>query len=93
MSGKRLRLVFESVDYFAKVWLNDELLGEHEGYFNPFSFEITAKVRPGRRAPVSTLRKKTSASNSTRLARPSISRVSSPPVRITGRLIGSYFSR
>jgi len=47
MSGKRLRLVFESVDYFAKVWLNDELLGEHEGYFNPLSFEITAKVRPG----------------------------------------------
>jgi len=48
MSGKQLRLVFESVDYFAKVWLNGELLGEHEGYFNPFQFQITAKVKPGK---------------------------------------------
>jgi len=45
--GKNLRLNFEGVDYFAKVWLNGELLGEHEGYFNPFNFEITAKVKPG----------------------------------------------
>jgi beta-mannosidase len=48
VSGKRLRLVFESVDYFARVWLNGKLLGEHEGYFNPFMFDITDKVKPGR---------------------------------------------
>ena len=30
---------FEGVDYFAKVWLNGTLLGEHEGYADPFSFE------------------------------------------------------
>lgn len=47
-SGKSLRLVFEGVDYFAKVWLNGKLLGEHEGYFNPFSFDVTDKVRAGR---------------------------------------------
>ncbi len=34
-------LRFEGVDYFAKVWLNGELLGEHEGYAEPFSFEVT----------------------------------------------------
>ena len=48
MSGKHLRLVFESVDYFAKVWLNGELLGEHEGYFNPFSFDVTGRLQPGK---------------------------------------------
>ena len=46
--GKNLRLVFEGVDYFAKVWLNGELLGEHEGYFNPFAFNISQKIRPGK---------------------------------------------
>ena len=46
-AGKNLRLNFEGVDYFAKVWLNGELLGEHEGYFNPFNFDVTAKFKPG----------------------------------------------
>jgi len=46
-AGKRVRLQFEGVDYFAKVWLNGELLGEHEGYFNPFGWEVTARLQPG----------------------------------------------
>jgi beta-mannosidase len=46
-AGKRVRLVFEAVDYFAKVWVNGELLGEHEGYFNPFSFDVAARLKPG----------------------------------------------
>ncbi|MGE5586221.1 MAG: sugar-binding domain-containing protein [Bacillota bacterium] len=29
---------FSGVDYLAKVWLNGCLLGEHEGYFQPFEF-------------------------------------------------------
>lgn len=33
-------LRFEGVDYFAKVWLNGTLLGEHEGYADPFGFEV-----------------------------------------------------
>lgn len=32
-------LRFEEVDYFCKVWLNGEFVGEHEGYFAPFEFE------------------------------------------------------
>jgi beta-mannosidase len=42
-------LRFEGVDYYAKVWLNDALLGEHEGYFEPFEFEVgslLSKDRP-----------------------------------------------
>ena len=50
--GKNLRLVFEGVDYFAKVWVNGEALGEHEGYFNPFEFDITGKIRPGKNVVV-----------------------------------------
>jgi beta-mannosidase len=33
-------LRFEGVDYYAKVWLNEKLLGEHEGYSEPFEFEV-----------------------------------------------------
>ena len=39
-------LRFDAVDYFAKVWLNGDLLGEHEGYFAPFEFEIGERLRP-----------------------------------------------
>ena len=42
---KHATLRFEGVDYFAKVWLNGELLGEHEGYLEPFSFDVTERLR------------------------------------------------
>jgi len=32
-------LRFHGVDYFCKVWLNNQYLGGHEGYFSPFEFE------------------------------------------------------
>ena len=51
-TGKQLRLQFEGVDYFAKVWLNGRLLGEHEGYFNPFFFDVTGLVQPGKNVVV-----------------------------------------
>lgn len=41
---QRARLCFAAVDYFADVWLNDELLGHHEGYFAPFGFDVTDKL-------------------------------------------------
>ncbi|MFA5103562.1 MAG: glycoside hydrolase family 2 TIM barrel-domain containing protein [Candidatus Margulisiibacteriota bacterium] len=39
--GEDAILQFAGVDYFAKVWLNGKLLGEHEGYFQPFEFDVT----------------------------------------------------
>lgn len=38
---KLTRLVFSGVDYTADVWLNGQYLGFHEGYFQPFSFDVS----------------------------------------------------
>jgi beta-galactosidase/beta-glucuronidase len=40
-AGERLLLHFGAVDYHATVWLNDARLGEHEGGYSPFYFDIT----------------------------------------------------
>lgn len=37
-------LKFNGVDYFTDVWLNKKFLGSHEGYFQPFFFDITDYV-------------------------------------------------
>jgi beta-mannosidase len=42
---QRARLCFTAVDYFAEVWLNDERLGEHEGCFAPFGFDVTDRLK------------------------------------------------
>ena len=34
-------LKFSGIDYFADVWFNDTYLGKHEGYFQPFFFDIS----------------------------------------------------
>jgi beta-mannosidase len=47
-AGQSVRLVFEGVDYFTSVWLNGEKLGEHEGAYTSFSFNITSNARPGK---------------------------------------------
>jgi beta-glucuronidase len=44
-AGTRLFLHFGAVNYEAIVFLNGEKLGEHEGGFTPFCFEITGKVK------------------------------------------------
>ena len=38
---KRYFLYFEAADYHARVFFNGGLIGEHEGGFTPFAFEIT----------------------------------------------------
>ncbi|ACT49260.1 glycoside hydrolase family 2 protein [Methylovorus glucosotrophus] len=47
MRGKHAELKFEGVDYLADVWVNGQYLGHHEGYFQPFSFDITPHLRDG----------------------------------------------
>jgi beta-mannosidase len=43
--GKQAVLQFAGADYWAKVWLNDQFLGQHEGYFAPFEFEVGPLLR------------------------------------------------
>lgn len=42
-------LKFTNVDYYGKVWINGEFLGEHEGYSAPFSFDVKDKLILGKR--------------------------------------------
>lgn len=46
-SGRRSFLHFGAANYHARVWLDGEPLGEHEGGFTPFVFEITQRLRSG----------------------------------------------
>ena len=39
-------LSFEGIDYFAKVWLNGQLLGTHEGMFGGPEFEVRRLLKP-----------------------------------------------
>ncbi|UCE85779.1 MAG: beta-glucuronidase [Deltaproteobacteria bacterium] len=43
-AGARLFLHFGAANYEARVYLNGKKLGEHEGGFTPFAFEITDRV-------------------------------------------------
>jgi beta-mannosidase len=44
MKGRRIRLQFEATDYYADIWLNGKPLGRHEGYIDPFAFEVDDKL-------------------------------------------------
>ena len=39
-SGQTIRLQFDAVNYLTEVWLNDEVVGFHEGGFTPFEFRV-----------------------------------------------------
>jgi beta-galactosidase/beta-glucuronidase len=39
--------VFEGVDYFAEVSVNDRVAGRHEGYFQRSELDITRLLRAG----------------------------------------------
>jgi beta-glucuronidase len=43
----RVFAYFGAANYFTRVYLNGQLLGQHEGGFTPFNFEITDKIREG----------------------------------------------
>lgn len=43
--NSRIFLYFGAINYQAKVYLNGEFIGEHEGGFTPFNFEITNHIR------------------------------------------------
>lgn len=37
-----------AANYYAKVWINGKFIGEHEGGYLPFQFEVTEKVTFGK---------------------------------------------
>jgi hypothetical protein len=43
---KRILLHFGAVDWQAKVWLNGKELGQHEGGYDGFTFDITEALKP-----------------------------------------------
>jgi beta-galactosidase/beta-glucuronidase len=51
-SEQRTILHFGAVDYFARVWVNGQLVAEHEGGHTPFSADITGALKPDGRQTV-----------------------------------------
>ena len=49
LAGKRLKLIFDGVDYACNVWLNGQHLGANDGMFRRFSFDVAAIIQPGER--------------------------------------------
>ena len=47
--GQRVFLVIGAADWLTTAWLDGQKLGEHEGGYTPFEFELTPRVRPGTR--------------------------------------------
>ena len=52
-NGQRVLLHFGAVDYRARVWVNGQLVAEHEGGHTPFSADITHALADGERHVVS----------------------------------------
>ncbi len=46
-AGKRTLLHFGAVDFESAVWVNGALVGSHKGGSDPFSFDVSAYLKPG----------------------------------------------
>jgi beta-mannosidase len=44
---ERLQLVFQGLDTFTTIWLNNELIGEHANMFSEAIFDVTKRLRIG----------------------------------------------
>ncbi|MFA6473011.1 MAG: sugar-binding domain-containing protein, partial [Candidatus Latescibacterota bacterium] len=42
--GKKIRIRFHAVNYYAEVWINGKKAGIHEGGYTPFEFDISRYV-------------------------------------------------
>lgn len=45
--GKIMNLQFAAVNYLSQVWINDQVVGFHEGGYTPFSFRVDKLIKPG----------------------------------------------
>jgi beta-glucuronidase len=53
--GQRIVLRFDAATHRAVVWVDDEQVAEHEGGYTPFEADVTAHVRAGGVARVTTV--------------------------------------
>ncbi|MBI1789490.1 MAG: hypothetical protein HYR60_18295 [Acidobacteria bacterium] len=44
---RRIRLQFEATDYYADAYCNGHYLGRHEGYIDPYEYDVTDCVQAG----------------------------------------------
>jgi beta-glucuronidase len=47
-TSKKALLYFAGASYITKVWVNTNYVGEHEGGFTPFQFDITRFLKSGK---------------------------------------------
>lgn len=47
-NNKRVLLHFGAVDWKTEVWVNDIMVGEHTGGYDPFYFDITEAIQRGK---------------------------------------------
>jgi beta-galactosidase/beta-glucuronidase len=47
LERKRVILHFQAVDYIAKLWVNGTYVGQHQGGYAAFSFDITSYIQFG----------------------------------------------
>ena len=45
VDGQRVIASFEGCQYYAKIWINGNYIGDHEGSYGKFSFDLTDFVR------------------------------------------------
>jgi len=46
-SGKKAWMIFKGAGYITRVWLNGIFVGEHEGSYTQFKFDVTNVIRYG----------------------------------------------
>ncbi|MBS1871849.1 MAG: hypothetical protein JSU00_01455 [Acidobacteria bacterium] len=44
---RRLRLQFDATDYYADTYVNGEYVGRHEGYIDPYEYDVTGRLHTG----------------------------------------------
>ena len=47
LAGRRLKLIFDGVDYACDVWLNGQRLGSNAGMFRRFAFDVAGIIKAG----------------------------------------------
>jgi len=52
-TGKRIFITIGASDWESSVWIDDQMLGSHQGGYTPFSFELTKYIQLGKEHRIS----------------------------------------